>query len=333
MLLLGDKGSGKRSLIKDIDTKHVLSRNKLMKSEEMGSNFAALDFSFLYVKDLCDKEQANIQVTTEDNLPRINIWTLQDSEKGDLFESVLKPSDLPQTVATIMLSLDKPWEMMQQLSKWIKVLQKILFKLIPQMEAGAYEKIKQNIETHIKTYEDPQLDEHGKIIIKTRQQEKKEGEENDVVEDMRKDLALGEGVLKVNLGIPIIVVCNKVDLLIHGEKAKYLAENMDFIQQSVREYALSYGASIFFTSTIANKNLRTYYQYLLHRIYNYEFPYPANIVAKDNIFIPSGFDSLKQIEALKKGIRGAVGPDGLPLSFEDVIRPPIVKKGHHMTDK
>jgi hypothetical protein len=56
MLLLGDKGSGKRSLIKDIDTKHVLSRNKLMKSEEMGSNFAALDFSFLYVKDLCDKE-------------------------------------------------------------------------------------------------------------------------------------------------------------------------------------------------------------------------------------------------------------------------------------
>jgi hypothetical protein len=97
------------------------------------------------------------------------------------------------------------------------------------MEAGAYEKIKQNIETHIKTYDDPQLDEHGKIIIKTRQQEKKEGEENDVVEDMRKDLALGEGVLKVNLGIPIIVVCNKVDLLIHGEKAKYLAENMDFI--------------------------------------------------------------------------------------------------------
>lgn len=47
---------------------------------------------------------------------------------------------------------------------------------------------------------------------------------------MRKNLALGEGVLKVNLGIPIFVVCNKVDLLIHGEKAKYLAENIDFIQ-------------------------------------------------------------------------------------------------------
>lgn len=64
----------------------------------------------------------------------------------------------------------------------------------------------------------------------------------------------------------------------------------------------------------------------MHRIYNFEFPYPANIVDKDSIFIPSGFDSLKQIEALKKGIRGVVGPDGLPMSYEDVIRPPNAKE-------
>lgn len=76
---------------------------------------------------------------------------------------------------------------------------------------------------------------------------------------MRYELELSEGVLKVNLGIPIIIVCNKIDLLIHGEKAKFLAENMDFIQKSVREYALQYGATVIFTSTIANKNLNTYY--------------------------------------------------------------------------
>jgi hypothetical protein len=32
-------------------------------------------------------------------------------------------------------------------------------------------------------------------------------------------MALPEGVLKVNLGIPIIVVIQKVDLLLRGEKA------------------------------------------------------------------------------------------------------------------
>jgi hypothetical protein len=32
-------------------------------------------------------------------------------------------------------------------------------------------------------------------------------------------MPLQEGVLKVNLGIPIIVACTKVDMLIRGEKA------------------------------------------------------------------------------------------------------------------
>jgi hypothetical protein len=37
--------------------------------------------------------------------------------------------------------------------------------------------------------------------------------------DLRTQLPLAEGVLKVNLGIPIIVVCSKVDLLLRGDKS------------------------------------------------------------------------------------------------------------------
>jgi dynein light intermediate chain 1, cytosolic len=206
--------------------------------------------------------------------------------------------------------------------------------MIPKMEPGVYERMKKSIETHIKTYEDPELDANGKRIIKARPVAEGDNEESI---DMRERLELGEGVLKVNLGIPIIVVCNKVDLLIHGEKAKYLAENMDFIQQSIREYALHYGATVVFTSTIANKNLKTYYQYMLHRIYNFEFPVPANITDKDSLFIPAGFDSQNQIEALKKGIIGILGADGQPLSFEDVIKPPHMQssstKGKGVSEK
>lgn len=55
-MLLGDKGAGKRSLIRDINSKYILSHNKHMPVEEMGSDFAALDFSFLYVKDLADHD-------------------------------------------------------------------------------------------------------------------------------------------------------------------------------------------------------------------------------------------------------------------------------------
>jgi len=48
-------------------------------------------------------------------------------------------------------------------------------------------------------------------------------------EDLRLEMDLPEDCLKVNLGIPIIVVVNKVDLLLHGDKKAFLEENFDFI--------------------------------------------------------------------------------------------------------
>jgi len=76
MLLLGERGCGKRSLVREINNKHILCRNKEMPVEKMGSDFSALDFSFLYVKDLTDQENLTQVVTSEDNLPKMNIWSL-----------------------------------------------------------------------------------------------------------------------------------------------------------------------------------------------------------------------------------------------------------------
>lgn len=42
-------------------------------------------------------------------------------------------------------------------------------------------------------------------------------------------MPLPEGVLKLNLGIPIVVVCHKVDLISRGDKAQLLEQNIDFI--------------------------------------------------------------------------------------------------------
>lgn len=75
-------------------------------------------------------------------------------------------------------------------------------------------------------------------------------------------MPLPEGVLKVNLGIPIIIVCNKIDIILQtGQKAKLLQENLDYIQMHLREYSLQYGATVVFTSakTKETKNLYTLY--------------------------------------------------------------------------
>lgn len=58
-MLLGDKGAGKRALIKAINDRYVIGKNKILPLESMNSDFAVLDYSFLYVKDLSDRDNAN----------------------------------------------------------------------------------------------------------------------------------------------------------------------------------------------------------------------------------------------------------------------------------
>ena len=150
-------------------------------------------------------------------------------------------------------------------------------------------------------------------------------------------MPLSQGVLKVNLGIPIIVLCNKIDIIHQtGEKAKILQENLDFIQMHLREYSLLYGASVMFTSAKAreSKNLDTLYQYINHRLYDkIKFAKKAQIVEKDELFIPTGFDSLNLIKQLQSGSVMMTGPDGQPLGAQGELYG-VLKGGlkkHHVS--
>jgi hypothetical protein len=89
----------------------------------MCSSYAGLDSAFLYVKDLSEKDALSSIVTSDDNLPKMNTWLLQNVEKTDLLQQVLKPEDLAYTCAVIMLDLDQPWELMNSLIKWMGALQ------------------------------------------------------------------------------------------------------------------------------------------------------------------------------------------------------------------
>lgn len=72
----------------------------------MGSQVGALDSAFIYIKDLSERDALNSIVTADDNLPRMNVWFLQDVEKAELLKIVLKPEDLQFTCALIVLDFD-----------------------------------------------------------------------------------------------------------------------------------------------------------------------------------------------------------------------------------
>ena len=137
--------------------------------------------------------------------------------------------------------------------------------------------------------------------------------------NLKNELPLPEGVLKVNLGVPIIVACHKVDLIGRGDKAQFLEQNIDFIQKNVRQYCLTYGASMMFTDIHQLTNIELLYRYLLHRLYDFEFKDKAQTTQKNSIFLPSGFDSLLLIDALCKGTQSE------SKVFEEIIKKPVAQ--------
>lgn len=88
----------------------------------MGSQFSGIDFGFLYVKDMAEKDALTTMVSADDNLPRLNVWMLQEPEKADLLKVVLKPEQLEYTAAMIVLDFDQPWEMKESVNKWMRIL-------------------------------------------------------------------------------------------------------------------------------------------------------------------------------------------------------------------
>ena len=70
-----------------------------------------------------------------------------------------------------------------------------------------------------------------------------------------KSLYLFDGVLSRNLGLDVVVVLTKTDSMTQLESEHGLTDqHFDFIQQAVRKFCLTYGASLFFTSVKEDKN-------------------------------------------------------------------------------
>ena len=89
----------------------------------------------------------------------------------------------------------------------------------------------------------------------------------------------------------------------------------------MREYSLQYGATVIFTSAKSREsvNLDTLYQYINHRLYNFNFAVKAKIIDRDELFIPSGFDSLTLIRSMT--VESGVFVHKQTQSYEDFLRP------------
>ena len=57
--------------------------------------------------------------------------------------------------------------------------------------------------------------------------------------NLKMQLPLKEGVLRVNLGVPLVIVVNKSDIVMQSGERKRFEEDSEFIMKHIRHFALS----------------------------------------------------------------------------------------------
>uniref|UniRef100_A0A8B9HEG1 Dynein light intermediate chain n=1 Tax=Astyanax mexicanus TaxID=7994 RepID=A0A8B9HEG1_ASTMX len=291
VLVLGEVGSGKTTLVA-----------KLQGVEEY---MKGRGLEYLYF---------NVHDEDVDDHARCNAWVLD----GDLYHKglqkfALSVENLSDSLVLFVVDLSRPWLALDSLQKWASVVRDYLDKL--RVPPETLRELEHRLVKQFQEYVEP-----GSDMESVPQRRNPESEEESIV------LPLGENTLTHNLGIPLVVVCTKCDAISTLEKEHdYRDEHLDFIQSHIRRFCLQYGASLLYTSMKENKNLDLLYKYLVHRLYGFPFNFPAQVVEKDSVFIPSGWDNEKKIAILHENFQSVKADD----NFEDVIVKPPVRKFVH----
>uniref|UniRef100_A0A8D3AJZ1 Dynein light intermediate chain n=1 Tax=Scophthalmus maximus TaxID=52904 RepID=A0A8D3AJZ1_SCOMX len=286
VLVMGEVGSGKTTLVA-----------KLQGVEEYMKG-RGLEYLYFSVHD-----------DDIDDLTRCNAWVLD----GDLYHKGLQGVAVPvdsisNTLLLITVDMSRPWNALDSLQKWAAVAREHIDKL--RVAPETLRELEHRLVKQFQEYTEPGSGEDG------TPQRRSEDEESVL-------LPLGENTLTHNLGVPVVVVCTKCDAISTLEKEHdYRDEHLDFIQSHIRNFCLQYGASLVYTSVKEMKNLDILYKYLVHRLYGFPFHSAAQVVERDAVFIPSGWDNEKKIAILHENFQTVKTDD----SFEDVIVKPPVRK-------
>jgi len=290
-VVLGEDGSGKESII-----------NSLRRSGNEQGTRTALEYT--YIDPFGPEDEGELS-------PRLNVWKLNGMEHKHVLKFAINPRAMNSTMVLVVADFSKPWAFLTQLTQWLELLEEqVLAAYDDCPETGLDTEHQQEQVRWFQNYVEPPKE--GEAAKGTYAQDPGLAGGDDIV------LPLGEGTLTTNLGLPIVIACNKADLMSTLEqKHEYQDSDFEFIQQNLRKLALTYGATLVYTSTKTGKGTDVLADYVAHRLLATPFTTRAQVLDKDTLFVPSGYDSLERITVLNDHTKTG--------SYEEVIAPPSSK--------
>ncbi|CAM9621753.1 unnamed protein product, partial [Choristocarpus tenellus] len=245
-----------------------------------------------------DAVDPNEQVAERDDSPsRVGVWCCSEMEFETLMGTVLQPEGLQHTIAMIGLDLSRPWELIEALETWTKVLESHFIALLQQLSVGAQDDLRDRV----------------KKSLRVNGAGGGSGDDAPQLEDV---------VLERNLGVPLVVVCCKADTL--QNETFEQQQRLHYIQQHLRRFCLRYGAALVYTSAKEGVNCVQLQRYMLSQLYPGVFTFTEQGQVTDAAFIPSGWDSKRLIDDL---LAEDKTPWGRGKDFADVISPLSGRRG------
>jgi hypothetical protein len=83
---------------------------------------------------------------------------------------------------------------------------------------------------YLKLYEEPQFDDEGNF-------KKDQLSEENI--NLKLQLPLKDGILKTNIGVPLVIVVNKSDVVLQTGERKRFEEDSEFILKHLRNFTLA----------------------------------------------------------------------------------------------
>jgi len=242
----------------------------------------------------------------EDEHITLGTWILNgDSYYSNLLQYVVTKESVKDLTVLICVDISKPWNILETLDHWYQKLHVHLHSL--RLSAKELNEMERKIQKDFDNY----------------YKEVEGGDEKVSLADSDDVSGLGENVLSNNIGIPIIVALTKSDHITNLEKENdYREEHFDFIQKHIRKFCLKSGAAVLYTSSKEGSNIPLLYKYVNYKVFGIKMQVVPQLVEKETIFIPMGWDNESKIAIIDEHIKTFSPED----PYKDHIVKPLVTK-------
>ncbi|KAJ3443011.1 dynein light intermediate chain [Anaeramoeba flamelloides] len=310
------KGSSRKTKLKKSTTLLVIGKTKVLskflktKKEEV-----EIGFNYSYM-DVTSSEE------TDDIESRIDVWKVNNTiDHQDLLSFAINKNTIESLAILICLDITKPWKIFKTLEKTLEVLKQKIEDCYSLIDPKDVEKLKNSNYQRFLSYKEP----NAKVFVRqnTRIRNMKANKNQNI------DLSeLPEGAMKNNYGVPIIVSLTKSDQIMNIQTKYSLSdESIDYIQAKIRRICFHCGGALINTSLKSNYNIQLLRDYILHLLYDFKLTHKPQIIERDQLFVPIGWDKNEKIIMYTSN---SEFKEDTP--FEKVIPKPTKKSKKNMKD-